>query len=362
MFSCKNNVSKDLNVIEVNFEQKHDIGLFFSSWHPVVLETTDDNILGQINILRLEDDRIYIYSNQTHIISIFNLEGKFINQINKLGQGPEEYLSVSDIQIYNNSIYLLDRTNKKIFNYDFEGNFIKSYQLDDWYNKFTFIDENCIILYSETSNDKLFNYVVYNYVNDIYVDEFDPFKENVSYGFGISPFNQTKDGSLLVTQQFDNTIYSLDAKSYEPLVSFNFETKEHLPPNYKDIPIDELSDMMRNKAIVKRISYVDKKGSNIFAVFTAFFDEYGLRDCISLINLDAKTARTIRLGDESYSDYPFLGGSCLYMTNGYYITSYTAPFVIKKLERNNSLKRGILANINLSEEDNPVLFFHKYNL
>ena len=96
----------------------------------IPLETRDSVIIGKIDKAILYKDRIYIaIFHREQAVYIFNLQGKFLHKINKIGRGPEEYLQLSDIFIdqNNQTLNLLSRIDAKLLTYDINNlNIIKS--------------------------------------------------------------------------------------------------------------------------------------------------------------------------------------------------------------------------------------------
>ncbi len=68
------------------------------------------------------DNRIYILPATGSTVFVFSSAGKYINSLKK-GQGPGDILFVSDINVYNNELYVLDNY-RVIRKYDKEGRFV----------------------------------------------------------------------------------------------------------------------------------------------------------------------------------------------------------------------------------------------
>ena len=89
---------------EAKESQKFD-SLFSYSRH-VILQTTDSSMIGKINKVLIDDNLIYIMSDNARI-SVFNDNGDYIKSFSHIGQGPGEYISLSDFDIKDSTIYLL---------------------------------------------------------------------------------------------------------------------------------------------------------------------------------------------------------------------------------------------------------------
>ena len=92
----------------------------------VILELTDESIVGNIDKLVIFEDRIYILDKLTSSVFIFDMDGKYLSKISKIGNGPGEYsrLHFFDIEPESRQIVLTDLTTYWNMRYDLDGNFI----------------------------------------------------------------------------------------------------------------------------------------------------------------------------------------------------------------------------------------------
>ena len=138
---CNNNktqgvsISENSTVIDIEKaikEQSMLMSEFFSSVKTIILETDNHILLGKINGIQVHNDLIFLLDTQQDIgISIFNKDGKFIRKIGKKGNGPGEYLTISDFTIdrENDAVYLMDCDLNKIHKYKITGEFESSIAL-----------------------------------------------------------------------------------------------------------------------------------------------------------------------------------------------------------------------------------------
>lgn len=178
--------------------------------------------------------------------------------------------------------------------------------------------------------------------------------ENRSYGFSQTPFNECSDGSLLITQQFDNTVYSLTKDSFTPGYVFNFNTLDQIPENQKELDYDQLSKSLSDKNVVKRIFAVDKKDNMLYIMYSAYFPGLAMRRSIAAIDLTNKDVKRVRLGDEFDPLFPFTS-NMLSFSDGSAICYYPAVSVMN-VAKMYSLD---ISDYNLTENDNPVIFKYK---
>jgi len=93
----------------------------------IPLETTNECLLGNISNIIITPNNFFVYVYEG-LCYRFNREGKFLNSIGKIGNGPGECMRTRDaaVDTVNQWVYILDYD--KIVKYDYSGNFLKSYK------------------------------------------------------------------------------------------------------------------------------------------------------------------------------------------------------------------------------------------
>ena len=96
------------------------------------LEATNKSLLSSIRQVRLLNDKFYITDDTKSFVFIFSHNGKFISNICNQGEGPKEYIQISNMQVnpYNSHIYITDAFSRRLFEYDENGQQLKFIQLD----------------------------------------------------------------------------------------------------------------------------------------------------------------------------------------------------------------------------------------
>lgn len=164
VISCVSHASKQsaLKEYDIDIQQRDAISDFVDSYKTLPLETTKDNLIGNINKVQIIDTCIYVLDKEQATIFVFNTEGKYLNKICRQGRAPEEYLGLSDFMVYNADVYCLSHANQKIFVYNMQGDWERTIALDDGYERFYIQDDNTFYLFSDESNEKHYNYIVFN--------------------------------------------------------------------------------------------------------------------------------------------------------------------------------------------------------
>ncbi|MCR6503542.1 6-bladed beta-propeller [Bacteroides muris (ex Fokt et al. 2023)] len=88
----------------------------------------EDALLKQINKCSVVDDKIYLldyFGNAS--LTVWDNTGTFLYKIGHQGQGPGEYSKITDFDVANQNIYLLDSGQRKILKYNLNGDFKDEY-------------------------------------------------------------------------------------------------------------------------------------------------------------------------------------------------------------------------------------------
>lgn len=327
----------------------------FCGYQYVALETKDDNLISKINKIQIDsdNDRIYVMDQERATVFVFDMHGKFINKIQRQGRAPEEYSSLEDFVIYKSDIYCLARSGK-INCYSEKGDFLCGYKLDNWYNNFVILNDSLMYLYSENSNNKNFNFILYDYKNDTYLKEFDPFPKNQNFLFQKTPFNQIGD-SLFITKPFDLTVYQLDENKMISWNSFSFNTPDKIPDNYKEMNTESLNLDLRGKSLVKRLDNITKIKNTIWIAYEIFYPDLGYRSLISSYDLDTKVGKTFRSGDDIDPQIPYIFNPLSFYKDQ--LITYFPAIAALDIAKRYSL--DTFKNDTIQETDNPILFFNQ---
>jgi hypothetical protein len=93
----------------------------------ILLDSMENVLFAQIDKIRIANDRIYILDKKLKKLVVFDSEGNGIGQVGQRGQGPEEYLQISDFDISSSgNIYFIDGNADKLFVYNENFQFVSS--------------------------------------------------------------------------------------------------------------------------------------------------------------------------------------------------------------------------------------------
>ncbi|GHT61492.1 hypothetical protein AGMMS50239_12510 [Bacteroidia bacterium] len=133
--SChkQENNNAEIEIIDIDSRDKINFSDLFSEWHLIFPESKDSSFFG-LEILRIEKymDRLYLLNQKQtgKNILCFNLEGRFLFSIDKIGNGPGEYTYLGDFFIDTkiDNIIISNEGNEWLY-FDMDGNYLYSKRL-----------------------------------------------------------------------------------------------------------------------------------------------------------------------------------------------------------------------------------------
>ncbi len=118
----------------------------FESRKIVQLESNEDCMIRHVDEIFVSKNRIIITDKtREQVAFIFSIEGEYISQIGRKGNGPDEYLSLRDIAInyLTDEIILYDGKGGKLMFYNENGKFIKKKKTFIYADNFAVLNDNC---------------------------------------------------------------------------------------------------------------------------------------------------------------------------------------------------------------------------
>jgi hypothetical protein len=104
---------------------------YFKSYKIIPLETNDNCIIGLISQMKIFEDSIYILEGYTNKIIVFNKYGDFVRKFGEIGKGPGEFISPSSFTINKKEreILILDSQFPKVIRYSLDGKYKDEFRL-----------------------------------------------------------------------------------------------------------------------------------------------------------------------------------------------------------------------------------------
>ncbi|MFO8235983.1 MAG: 6-bladed beta-propeller [Bacteroidales bacterium] len=115
------------------YESIIDLHHYSDSLKVIKLETTQESLITGISRVIQDDTLLIILDRRNKSVLIFHSNGRFYNTIHRLGRGPGEYIAIGDIAVdkERDVIYVYDWSHRKVFSYDYQGNFLSDLHLPD---------------------------------------------------------------------------------------------------------------------------------------------------------------------------------------------------------------------------------------
>jgi len=361
--------------VYLNEERITDIGRYYKYHSFVVLETTDESVIKNVNKIHFSEDKIIILDINQSTVFLFDLKGKYLSKINKLGQGPDEYLKVNDMYFDNtsNHIFLYDGLAGKVLEYDLNGKIITQNNITKGH-EFTKIKGSGEWLvyrgngFSDYTSNKSYNNLY------IYTKNFDLIKEEI-------PFNKHLLGRIHSYGLINNVFSFYDKDTYFlPLLSdviYKYNYKDQKIEfcykinfnGYKDISLNENMDEKKVELMLNKIKSGDIPGyiNNFYKdgniVSFNFYHKNKKGYLICFYDENTKKSEVCDfLFDENGLFFTPASYSSDRETNLILSIVNGALFDISKNKnKDNPVIKGISDKIENGNDANPVLIFYELN-
>lgn len=366
LISCgsrsKLNEDKKTCVFKVEVEKALpiDVKSEIDSFRFLILETSDSLQIGRISKILFHDDKMIITDAITNNLYIFNRNGKLLNKISNIGNGPGEYVRIDDVLIDNvlKYIVVLDGIQKKMITYSMTGKYINEFTFQTEHAPMHFgqINEDLYAFdYQRHSNDSLWKYnlVVSSLETGSEKQKYLPYE--VSLGVSFSP--QTTlfklEDTLVYIPQYSSIVYNILNDRIDVRYSFDFEDK-WITDDFEKIKWNNAVDFMNALESSNFVYYF-----NLLETKSHIYGRLNYKDklCYLIIN---KQAQISKLFYDKKSDYRFSispiavdGNEFVVPLEAYQIRDFVEEETVKNKLKNN----GISDYLQVSEDSNPILVF-----
>lgn len=251
-------MDNDKSVIHANLKrgvQKFSRDKAFSHIGLLPLETSDNALLASVKKVLVRNDKFIILDSKQNMIFLFDRSGKFINKIDQIGKGPEEFYSVCDItEGTDGSFWALDESVRAITEYDTNGNFIRKIRLKigvlpvlPFYMQkigehvFAF----CNVL--EKNQVVLFDIKEKKVIDILESEEAEIVNNNTPSRYVNSPFLLIGD-EWHFFQKYNGTIYKITETGIDLALRYSFKGNEFVDPSKLTLEGDFRTRLRKNVA------------------------------------------------------------------------------------------------------------------
>ena len=333
--------------------------IFQRSWY-LELESKEGALIGNIDKLLFDDDRIFVVDKErAQAVFIYDNDGRLIKTIDEKGKGPREFIEIRDVALDMNQkrICLLDQAARKINFYDYAGEYLESTPIPFSFSSFAYVDSSTMAFDLRTAynqNEQIGNHHLITAEIDgtIHNRAFNYENDERKFTYWSAKHLRSSGDNVLFQPRFSNTIYDVQEREVLPFFFLDFLGKG-FPDDVKIVRDEQFRELFQKHSFLNG-EYVDLKESACFAIDTPKGNLYVL--------YSKNTNKTIPLRPFLIQD---LLSSFFRPPFERYNDSTIVTFApaYEALRSKKSEEEGIGDDMfpELTENDNPVLFFYNIN-
>lgn len=370
-FSCNKKPKNDNNIIESSnftilninpkqFKEKdcYKFSKFCDSITYIPLETKDSFLIGSIDKIIVQNNKIFILDKITESIFCFDINGKFLYKIDRKGNGPEEYISIGDFQVNSKEEVIIYSSSQGFLFYK-NGRVTKKIESSVIASDFYIDERNSIYLYTgRSANKEIFKdfpkqYRLIKIFDGAITKNYLPYNFDERY-LRIPQARNTfflLQDTLHLIEYLNQEIYSISNDSLKPKYkirfttnsnSFNFNNKKELNTS--------IIEKIKENDYTRLISYIE--------TIDYLFISYNVENLMMYSYIRKKDLKINNAGLFYFDDFngiPF-GGKFLYST-GNELIGYIEPDLFLNLLKNRNDISSNLKSLkrNLNSADNPLI-------
>lgn len=265
---------QDVRTIILTSERNDNPALlnsFFAYKHHIALETNDSCLLRHLSKIQCYKGDIYLSDRFTRKIYAFSKEGKFKRAYDHYGNGPGEYLYLTDFCIRQDTLHILGRD--RWLRYTLDGTFLDARPVEPGIGLYAFPDDRLALnrgLGAATGGDSHYSYSFYASGKKIFEDvPFNPHLTGRAFtkGEGSNSF-YTYDDTVFALFPFNDTIYTVSKQdgTLSPCLAISTPAngKKEIRP---DAGRQEINKALREGAS-PRMHAFHKWGEYVFFIYT----------------------------------------------------------------------------------------------
>ena len=145
---ANDSIYNDVETITIDYENGPMVCFdsIISDIRFIKLETKENNLVGNVDKMLIHDDKIIVVDRyNSKSIHVFNEMGKHISRISNVGNGPHEYLTITDVDITPSGLIAIkDNYKDVILFFNTDGSFEKKEEIMEGGLDIAFIDDHII--------------------------------------------------------------------------------------------------------------------------------------------------------------------------------------------------------------------------
>lgn len=197
---------------------RHPMDSLFEIDEYVILEETPESRISVISRLTVSSDEIIILDNKEKLV-FFGMDGKFRYCLQKVGHARDEYISASDFDVRDDTLYVLDKMGRKIQVYQRDGTYVRSIGMEPA-RGIKVLDNGMAVNHEFGLADGTSQCYCYEYLgegNGRKEIVHNPYLAGRAFTFpgADDGFYESKDGMICYLIPYDEHIYAIDRASGE---------------------------------------------------------------------------------------------------------------------------------------------------
>lgn len=359
LYSCghgQNNNESDsapLQVVVVPEQADMPIDSIIEKVDYIKLGDTGDVLIGDVSKLWITPQHIVIVDKfKAMSIFVFDRAGNAQAVINRLGRGPQEYTSLTDVCLTPDQqrIVVLDNSKKKLLYYNMEGDFLYDKNTSFWIGDLAYADEQHIIAKTYGAQNEDPGLTSYENKDDnLYIlDTLMHIKQSMMPRTAI--LKQFED-RLYVNAIHGDTIYRVaGSDGLVPQYRLDMSAINGVT-NFGEESMEKVMEIRKNNAYFPN-DYVDGKD------FALFRFSMPVAPYMQLVMHNKHTGQNYSIEGTSKKALNIYFMEVSYAFNDQFVAAIPAfRFVGDNTPMPGSEQRAVIQK-NLTDEDNPVLLFY----
>jgi hypothetical protein len=338
---------------------------------PIYLNLDNDQILlGKIDRILVNGDRIYLMNSQAQTVAVYDTSGNFINNIDRKGRGPKEYLQLWGMFIEKKSgnLCLNSRIDRKLLIFDKDGGeVLEQKQLPKAFSTITPTDSGCVGYMGNWGEDHEQPYNVWFMDDNFEIEDWSfPVPEgweSTGYANG-SIFSSYGNNTYYIIPQ-DYNIYSLEKGDIKIPYKFDFGKYNWPEPDSSYDRTTEIMDQTLGMGSVHRLDYFQQTDN--YLVIKFIFNGQSL---LGIYNKKSGSSTICSPG--VYTDKYFLGFGEIVGMDEHAIYTILESYMVKRIwngkdeyndfeaKYSEQIKRLRADFPNVKEDGNPFLVIYPF--
>lgn len=234
----------------INIKKSQDIqNKYIQIVSYVKLEKNKNSQLSDVSKVVYSYNKYIVFDKRFSSIKIFAMNGKFLANVGRIGQGEGEYLSAEDFFVSNNKIYVLSNNSRRLYIYDIDGKYIKSKLLSFYASELENLSENNLAFFTNfNASEETSNLLTVD--SNLQVQRrYFSFKGSNAPAFDFTGFIE-KSGSVLYSTPLSDSVFCVKKDTVYLKYKFEFDDGK-CPDNIKN-------DVNKVLVQLKRFTYIEK--------------------------------------------------------------------------------------------------------